>query len=171
MVSCFQKMSVTILRWKYWNIVKCGQIPGNFVEMDKRRSRKVKELYNLSVIKTDNEQSSQPVVLWYTVNNYLESGYSILVKMVLEGKRKYSLHVQESNCLHVQAITSMKITQRKKREWNFWPVCCEYSGPNHKLNVIKMDSVVNLRVEISDPSPGLHFGFNFGHGNRQKAWH
>ena len=84
--------------------------------MDKRRSRKVKELYNLSVIKTDNEQSSQPVVLWYTVNNYLESGYSILVKMVLEGKRKYSLHVQESNSLHVQAITSMKITQRKKRE-------------------------------------------------------
>ena len=84
--------------------------------MDKRRSRKVKELYNLSVIKTDNEQSSQPVVLWYTVNNYLESGCSILVKMVLEGKRKYSLHVQESNSLHVQAITSMKITQRKKRE-------------------------------------------------------
>lgn len=58
------------------------------MEVDKRRSRKVKELYNLSVIKTDNEQSSQPVVLWYTVNNYLESCYSILVKMVLEGKKK-----------------------------------------------------------------------------------
>ena len=43
------------------------------MEVDKRRSRKVKELYNLSVIKTDNEQSSQPIVLWYTVNNYLES--------------------------------------------------------------------------------------------------
>lgn len=56
--------------------------------MDKRRSGKVKELYNLSVVKTNSEKSSQPIVLWYTVNNYLESGYSILVKMILEGKKK-----------------------------------------------------------------------------------
>ena len=56
--------------------------------MDKRRSGKVRELYNLSVVKTNSEKSSQPIVPWYTVTNYLESGYSILVKMILEGKKK-----------------------------------------------------------------------------------
>lgn len=56
--------------------------------MDKRRLGKVKELYNLSVVKTNSEKCFQPIVLWHTVNNYLESGYPILVKMILEGKKK-----------------------------------------------------------------------------------
>ena len=42
----------------------------------------------MSIIKTDNEKSSQPMAFWYTVNNYLGNCYSILAKKVLECRKK-----------------------------------------------------------------------------------